>query len=197
MLTRIVHELMNSKGKPDADKKRIVKKSQLPFLDGKFHVELWTGYDIQNEVVIKTGNELVGFKEFRGPEDVSPRMCGDFYNPGFSRSFLGFHSHLNGYIGDYFGTNAAVFVKPEYRNKYSGIGKTMLSITFEIMKEILKDNGLFRENYPMFMAKEVSTSIYTTHFQAKSATDYYKSNNDFVVFTNVTYPEFDIKLKDK
>lgn len=194
MLNEIVNKLLEptkyEQGKP-------LREVQLPFFDGEFKIQLWSNpYRDFWGVTIMNDSQMIGYKQFIGPTDVSPRMSDLSPSPGFQRYFYGFENHLSGFFPPMMkvSTNQALFLKEEFREKYQGIGKTIITASLEIMKRILQEQNKFRPKGSLFMTKECSTNIYYDYYQAKCATDY-EGFQDVVIFSNATYPEFKIDRK--
>lgn len=171
---------------------------QLPFSNNKFKLEFWSPFYYDSwGVVIRDSSGIIGFKEFNGIIDVKPSKSKFGFSPGFSRNFKGFDNYLSEYFYNLLEgetTNNALYVKEAFRDNYSGIGKTIISVSLEIMKRILKNAGKFKDNYSMFMTRECSTDIYQKYFGAKRSSNY-DSRQDVVVFTNVICPNIDITKK--
>lgn len=163
----------------------------------EFIVELRHTLEKVFGIVLYHEGKAIGFKEFIGPKKVSPREE-DNFNPDFSTSFLGFYGYRMGKFSSLLegpdkGIGLSLHLRSDYRKRFSGLGKAMISLSLGIMRNIAKMEGFYDESGPLYMAQSCRTPIYKKYFQARNATDYYGDNNDVVVFTDAIFPPLEIR----
>jgi hypothetical protein len=202
-----------------------ISKCILPFLDNQFIVERYflnnedkavTIRDTKNKDNNLVGDILVGYFQYQGIVEVNSR----YVNFHEDSSFRGFESEMQDYFAqEITGVNKkpysqAIYVRDDYKLKYSGLGKMMVSLALELMIEELRtkefknsEKSTITKEYldayrkkpirkiPIFMGKRVHTSLFSKYYQAERIPYETEPEDDLVIYLDFKHPELEIKLK--
>lgn len=181
---------------------------KLPFLENRFNLEQWHLYQNNQALVIRDNKEIIGYFQFRGPQEVSTR-----FNESEIVGLYGYSAEMEDYFSNQINVEnkpfgQAIYVRPDYSEKFSGIAKTMITAACEYMIEQLRKDHYevskekmtsFREKplreIPFLMIKRCHTGIFQKYYQAKS-TQYDYEDQDVAVYLHVKPPKFEIVKKN-